>query len=480
MLMSNRDDGLRSLRCCKRRSVVSNLRGFGQKWVSSRLRIAIIHPEPIRGSPSAAYSAQAVSSDLALAAAAGLSIQGHSVSLYTSGYRQKDIPEYFWETTGDVKACIPRIARLALFPPGTACSRMGTFLVSVIISARVLFDCLIYFIVNFVWSILPAVVQRARGGPFAYRPSTARVLDIVISFGDNLLPHLFLSCATGEIVHFPMGMSLDEIEPKNAWMKRILNLARCSHVVGSTDSESLQWTSIANTSKKFIKVSTLYAPVISFPISPRTSSMISGSRPFFVSLAWYADFQEVLIAIESFSVFLSNLEDLREGCTGSGSVSNLPFLIVAGVSENNKALAVQEINRCDLVEGGQVVLLANRDCPSDTISEILDKCIAVIHTPGEINQVRVPCAAMLAGKPVITTVSFSQAEPVRHEATGFIVKTRSAQVIAQTIDSVFSISLNRPSELTRMGLRARQRVLTEFSVEMFGSRLDDALSAVRD
>ena len=39
--------------------------------------------------------------------------------------------------------------------------------------------------------------------------------------------------------------------------------------------------------------------------------------------------------------------------------------------------------------------------------------------------------------------------------------------------------MNRQHEWNRMGLRGKQRVLTEFSIEMFGSRLDDLLELIR-
>lgn len=460
MLTSSRDDGLRSLRCCKRRSVVSNLRDYGRKWASSRLRIAVIHPEPIRSSSRATYSERGSSSDLALAAVAGLSIQGHAVSLYASGYREKDIPEYFWDSGGDLKACVPRIMRLAFFPSHPACSEWVSVMVSVIITCRIVIDCLITWLINLVWSVLPG----------NSRPRSA-VLDVVITFGRTVLPHALLSkIAPIEIVHFPTDVLLEQIIGDNIVSKKFLNLSKCTLVVGTTDSESMEWSNylLPSPASLAFKVVTVYAPVVAGVGGGCPESQ--KQRPFFTSLAWYRDTSDVLISIEAFSIFLSLIDgDPENGCTGSGTVSNFPQLVIIfdKKSTDSQLLVVtQEIKRLNMMDHVSL----------ETSSwELLEKSIAVIHTPRDINQVRVPCAAMLASRPVITTTSFSLMEPVRHESTGIIVKTRSANLIALAIHQIFSLYINRPAEINRMGLRGRQRVLTEFSIEMFGSRLDDAL-----
>lgn len=475
MLTSSRDDGLRSLRCCKRRSVVSNLRDYGRKWASSRLRIAVIHPEPIRSSARATFSERGSSSDLALAAVAGLSIQGHAVSLYASGYREKDIPEYFWDSGGDLKACVPRILRLAFFPSHPACSEWVTVMVSLIITCRIVFDCLITFLINLVWWVLPG----------SSRPRSV-VLDVVITFGRTVLPHALLSKISPiEILHFPTDLALDHIIGDNFLSKRFFNLSRCTLVVATTDSESMEWSKYLRPSPASLacKVVTVYAPVVAGGGCCNLKAEFNKQRPFFASLAWYRDTSDVLIAIEAFSIFLSLIDGEKsceevDGCTGSGTVSTLPLLvIILGTrSDQDQQLLIltQEIKRLNMTD--HVSLETSSSAVDGGV--LLENCIAVIHTPRDINQVRVPCAAMLAGRPVITTTSFSLMEPVRHESTGIIVKTRSATLIAQAIHQIFSLSINRPAELNRMGLRGRQRVLTEFSIEMFGSRLDDALGSL--
>lgn len=503
--MPERDDGLRSLRCCKRRSVVSNLRGFGHNWSSSRLRIAIIHPSPIRSNPYSTFSQTPSGSDIALAAVAGLTLQGHSVTLYTSGYREKDIPDYLWTTSGEVKSCIPRILRLAMYGRrGVAQSSLANGLVSIIICVRVILGCLVTYLVNLAWSMLPLVVQRARG---QLRPPS--VLDVVVTFGDNILPQIILSPLAKEVVHFPLNKDFSEIVPSHYFMDRIFNLSRASLILATTDYECVKWGAIAPTQK----VLTIYPPVVSLSVSPltprngpsRSQSLaiisspdvkeieakvhelsVGSARPYFVALAWYPVFQDVLLAIEAFSSFINShspppgeaSEPEDEGCTGSGKILNLPRLVIAGVEMDNYLLVLREINRLKLIEGEDVVVLSS-SIPPATMSDLLERSVGIIHTPGEINHIRIPCAGMLACKPVITTVAFSHSEPVRHEATGVLVKSRSPQLVGQAIDHIYNLFVTRHQEWNRMGHRGKQRAVTEFSIEMFGSRLDDILEVVK-
>jgi glycosyltransferase involved in cell wall biosynthesis len=500
--MSYRDDGLRSLRCCKRRSVVSNLRGFGSKWAHSRLRIAVIHPSPIRASQYSSFSKLTPSSELALAAVAGLSLQGHAVTLYTSGYRQKDIPDYLWETSGDVKSCIPRLLRLALFPNGACSRRFTAELVSLVISVRVLISCIVAYLVNLLISLIPVLLHKSK-----LRHPT--LLDVVITFEETSIPHLLLHSFAGEVVHFPNGKDYSSIVPLDSFLgQQLCNMSRTRMIVGTTDAESINWTMITSSVGLPSQVVTVYPPVISTTQSVLTptasnrrpleevdsvyqdkvSGIIRSSRPYFMALAWYPDPSDLIIGIEAFALFVQNKisvptesqsEPEEEGCTGSATLKTFPRLVIAGIDlDTNYLTILREINRLKLVENEDVVLI-DSNCPPCLLSDLMSSCVGLIHTPGEVNHVRIPCAAMLASRPVITTVSFSKTEPVRHESTGILVKARSASVIAQAIENLFSLFVNRHQEWSRMGLRGRQRVLTEFSIEMFGSRLDDLLEGVK-
>lgn len=498
--MSSRDDGLRSLRCCKRRSVVRNLRGFGSKWASSRLRIAVIHPDPIRTSPYSSFSKLSPSSELALAAVAGLSLQGHSVTLYTSGYRQKDIPEYLWETSGDVKASLPRLLRLALFPSNTSGSRLTTALVSVIISIRVLVACIVSYVVNFLLCLVPVLLHKAKLRP----PS---LLDVVITFDDTTLPHLLLYPFAGDVVHFPNGKEYESIVPVDSFFaEKLCNMSHCRMIIGTSDSESIRWSMAAAHMGQPWQVVTVYPPVIGLSqsvLTPTASSrrtldseynekiseILRSPRPFFMALAWYPDSSDLILGLEAFALFLNGKlpssavecqsEPEEDGCTGSATLKTLPRLVIAGIDLDTNYLAIlREINRLRLVENEDVVLI-DSSCSSAFLADLMGNCVGLIHTPGEVNHVRIPCAAMLAGRPVVTTVSFSKTEPVRHEATGTLVKARSASVVAQAIENLFNLFVNRHHEWTRMGLRGKQRVVTEFSIEMFGSRLDDLLEMLK-
>ena len=157
---------------------------------------------------------------------------------------------------------------------------------------------------------------------------------------------------------------------------------------------------------------------------------------------------------------------------------SMPRLVVVGVAPTDYLIVLREANRLKLTEGEDIVILLNTLVSSAGVSDLIDRSLAVIHTPGEVNDTRIPCAAMLSSRPVITTISFSQTEPVRHESTGILVKTRSPHLVAQAIDQIYNLFTTRHAEWTRMGQRGKQRVVTEFSIEMFGSRLDDILEAL--
>ncbi len=484
-----RDDGLRSLRCCKRRSIVSNLRGFGHKWSSSRQRIAILHLAPIRPDPYTTYSKTSSTSELALAAASGLSLQGHSVTLYTPGYRHKDIPDYLWDSSADIKTCLPRIVRLALFSSSSGSSSSPQIpsaiiqgLVALILSIRVIFHCIISFVTNLMWSLLPQVIQRARGGRTAVTTSIStsmKLLDVLITFESPSstvsIPHILLSPFAKKIITISPDYHEHE-ESSNSFFSWFPCGRESDMTIVTTDSDSLMHPNR--------KLTTLYPPVVSvdnFFIPDKSL------RPYFVALSWYKHtFSDLCIAIESFGVFLKSFgdgfsENEHDGSTGSLSVvetsfrTSKPYLVVADVRPEDYLLILREMTRFGLRLDQDVFI--SQSTNSREISQLIGKSIGVIHTPTEVNEIRIPCAAMLSSRPVVTTMSFCLTEPVRHESTGVLVKTASPHLVAQGIEHVYSLYKTRTTEWTRMGQRGKQRVVTEFSIEMFGSRLDDIIEA---
>jgi hypothetical protein len=219
-----------------------------------------------------------------------------------------------------------------------------------------------------------------------------------------------------------------------------------------------------------------------------TPSVPDKNRPYFVALSWYRkNFSDLYISIESFAVFLKSHNnetvsgDEEDGSTGSLSLTTekkKPFLLIADVRPEDYLIILREITRLRLRLDDDVII--SQSSNSREISKLIDGSIGVIHTPTEVNEIRIPCAGMLSSRPVITTMSFCISEPVRHESTGVLVKTASPHLVAQGIEHVYSLYSTRPSEWLRMGQRGKQRVVTEFSIEMFGSRLDDVIeSSVR-
>ena len=443
---------------------MSDLRRFGHKWSSSRLRISIIHPSPIRSDQYSTYSPKPCSSDIALAAAAGLSLQGHSVTLYTSGYRQKDIPDYLWDTSVEVKTCLPRIVRLALFSSGYRTrklvpARVSLQVVSILISLRVIVGCILSYLFNLLWSLLP---RRAAARGLANFRSPR--LDVVLLF-ETTIPSVLLSpLFVTDLVYYSLALP----EPETCFKK-----FKC--ILYSTDLRNQE---------SIVRNHTLYPPVVSIAPSPLTPThsrqqQHTSGRPYFVILAWHLNISDVFTAIEAFSIFLSSHvpppgeEVLDDGCTGSTRFINMPRLVVCVQTLADYMQILREANRLKLVEETDVsVIIADSGIVADVLN---GPCIAVIHTPTEINETRIPCAAMCSGRPVITTIAFCQTEPVRHESTGLIVKTRSPTSFATGLEFMYNLFISKHTEWNRMGQRGKQRVLSEFSIEMFGSRLDDIL-----
>ena len=350
-----RDDGLRSLRCCKRRSILNNLRGFGQKWSASRQRIAILHLQPVRSDQFTTYSKSSSTSELALAAAAGLSLQGHSVTLYTPGYRHKDIPDYLWDSSADIKSCLPRIVRLALFSRGSPISHHSSSsstlvmgIVALILSIRVIFHCIISFVTNLMWSLLPQVIQRARGGRTAVTTSIStsiKLLDVLITFDSSpaasSIPHILLSPFAKKIISFRSDTPIDDVTLSEWFTCRQPDL-----YIVTNDSDSFS-------SPHQPIMTTIYPPVVSidkYPLVPDKNH-----RPYFIALSWYRkQFSDIFVAIESFSVFLKSFTDAlsenddEDGCTGSLSIPNSstdslirPYLVVADVRPDDYSAVVQ-------------------------------------------------------------------------------------------------------------------------------------------
>lgn len=492
MLSGKRDDGLRSLRCCKRRSVLNNLRGFGKQWSTSRQRIAIIHTSPIRADPYSTYNSLGSSSYIALAAVAGLSLQGHTVTLYTSGFRHKDIPDYLWETQAEVKACVPRVVRLAI-TNSSKCEdskyhEYAQRLVTVWICLRVLFNCLLTFLVDMMWSLLPQVIQRARGIRYAVGvPARSTLLiDTVITF-DSVIPHVLLAPFAGQIIHFPMNSEPEDFGSSRRFLRRIV--PSVDLFVTTTDWDAMRWASERH-------VTTIYSPVVSIssPLSPANHSrwlsefslMDLLPRGYFVMLSWYTKFSDTFLGIEAFGAFLGShmpppgeVTSEEEGSTGSSSkFSKLPKLVIADVRKEDYLSLLKEVQRMKLAEGVDVVLVVRGSMGPAGISSLIENSIGLLHTPSDINDVRIACAGMLSSVPVIATMAFCSSEPVRHESTGILVKAGSPQLVAQALDQIYNMHATRLVEWRRMGQRGKQRVVTEFSIEMFGSRLDDVLESL--
>jgi glycosyltransferase involved in cell wall biosynthesis len=409
--------------------------------------------------------------------------------LYTSGYRHKDIPDYLWETQAEVKSCVPRMVRLALTNSPSVYYAYAQRLITAWICLRVLLNCLMAFMVDLLWSLLPQVIQRARGGHSVIGSSSRTTLiDTVITF-DSVIPHVLLAPFAGQIIHFPMNSDPDDFGLySSSFFRRFV--PNIDLFVTSTDWEAMRWSSER-------QVTTIYSPVVSVssPLSPshhtRWSTIFSNldlhPKSYFVMLAWYSKLSDLCLGIEAFGAFLSSHmpppgelpSEEEEGSTGStAKFFKLPKLVIADVLKEDYVMVMKEVHRLKLVEGAEVILLLRNTINPAGIGNLIENSVALLHTPSDINDIRIPCAGMLAAVPVISTMSFCSSEPVRHESTGILVKAGSPQMLAQSIDMIYNMHSTRPVEWRRMGQRGKQRAVTEFSIEMFGSRLDDVLESL--
>lgn len=407
------------------------------------------------------------------------------MTLYTPGYKYKDIPEYLWDSSADIKSCLPRIVRLALFSRGSGVydnersSAVLMYLIALILSIRVIFHCIISFVTNLMWSLLPQVIQRARGGRTAVTTSIStsiKLLDVLITFDSSpaTLPHILLSPFAKKIISFRSGPR----DTNDCLFSKWFSCRQPDQFIVTSDSDSLS---------SFYQPVTIYPPVVVLDKFANPHLLPDKTnRPYFIALSWYKKhFTDIFVAIESFSVFLKSFTDAlpenddEDGCTGSLSIPHdslaRPYLVIADVCPQDVSSIVAEISRLRLGLDEDVILVLSQE--SKDIASLVDASIGVIHTPTEVNEVGIACAGMLSGKPVVTTMSFCQSEPVRHESTGVLVKTASPHLVAQGIDHIYTLYMSRTAEWVRMGQRGKQRVLTEYSIEMFGSRLDDVIES---
>jgi alpha-1,3/alpha-1,6-mannosyltransferase len=104
---------------------------------------------------------------------------------------------------------------------------------------------------------------------------------------------------------------------------------------------------------------------------------------------------------------------------------------------------------------------------------LLNACRAVVYTPIAEHFGLVPLEAMAAGRPVVAVDCGGPRETVRHAITGFLCAPEPAEFAAAMAQLVSSQPL-----AIQMGAMARRHVEQNFSLAVFGERLEAILRAV--
>lgn len=80
--------------------------------------------------------------------------------------------------------------------------------------------------------------------------------------------------------------------------------------------------------------------------------------------------------------------------------------------------------------------------------------------------------AMSSGVPVVATTSSGGPDAIEDGANGLLVQPGDSNAIATALERLMDSDLR-----LELGVRARQRALSEFSLEAYGARLEAALHA---
>jgi glycosyltransferase involved in cell wall biosynthesis len=80
--------------------------------------------------------------------------------------------------------------------------------------------------------------------------------------------------------------------------------------------------------------------------------------------------------------------------------------------------------------------------------------------------------AMAAGKPCVTTATSSMPEIVKDNETGFVVSTKNANELAESMERL----LVDPQKAKKMGQKGRQRVIDEFTLDKMLDKLESHFS----
>ena len=410
----------RSLKCCKRRSVLSDLQGFGQRWQRSRKRIAILNPSPH------------FSEHLTLVATL-FADQGHAVTVYCSAPPSAEVLGILRKSPLRLRArFFPRIVRLTAL--AWLCEETAVSLFSLILALRVLLGCLVSW-----------VFRLARQLSYVEAKSD-EIFDVCIFYEHSFFPQLILHNFCKYTIFVPLGEPGNLSFFENFQVFRFLRDRLESPVTRTVVSSDLEAVG-------FRTVSVVYPPIdllIRGLCISRSSGEVAFGGPFILTLdreeAPPEDFALSTAAFEIFAEKIGKSED------GRGAGLAKPRLVVLSDREN---------------------LEISFPLTEQNFKKALKQSLCLLHTPTGVNEVAIPCYAMHATRPVVTCVSQCTIEPVRHGATGFISRAPTPEAVSDALILMWK------SDWGLLGARARQRVESEFSTAAFSKRIDDLLETLK-
>ena len=436
---------VRSLRCCKRRSVMKDLQSFGRRWQRSRQRIGVVFP-------STKVSGECASLVRALA------FQGHSVTVYCVGVQSPEVRASLGTSPVRLRTgAVPRMFRIFLEVMTSAIwgeeskqgERVAVFVYAVLLALRVVVGSLILYVYKQLSTILG---KSTESRPYMY--------DVGIFF---LRPDVAEFCLRRLC---RATVAADEETWKFLDLARISKSLRrrvhCRHRLVWTDLDAEKWPGAR----------VIYPPfdVGTSKCSTLSTNFFGFSGEFFVSLPLSA--ADAQLAVDAFILFIADLNATPdEGITATAA---LPRLVV---------MLQSEINVTEISDPAGVVefVLLSRNCTTThqkvvgrKFSEICSACVALLNTPTLVNDVATVVTFMEFAKPVISTIARCTVEPLRANATGVLAKAKTPTAVKEALTTFWRAK----ADWSRLGTRGKQRAETEFCREIFANRLDEFVEEI--
>ncbi|KAK5575180.1 hypothetical protein RB653_010436 [Dictyostelium firmibasis] len=203
-----------------------------------------------------------------------------------------------------------------------------------------------------------------------------------------------------------------------------------------------------------------------FSNQPKENNLINpiklNDKEFFLSINRYERKKDLKLALDAFSVFLSNNE--------SGSKGKDIYLVFAGGYDTGLKENVEHLQ--ELKDKTKEYGLEERVIFLCTINEeqkqwLLLNCCCLIYTPSYEHFGITPLEGMYASKPVIAVNNGGPLETVVDGKTGYLCNP-TVKEFADAFNKIISDPINS----TKMGINGKKRVNEKFSFKPFAQNLN--------